>query len=195
MGGSRRRLVLAVAFLAATVPALGQTLGLQPGQRVRVQMISSEDEKIEGTVVGGDPIVLAIAVQKPKKLRQRGVVELPVGLMTKLQVTQGAKSRVWAGLAGGALIGATAGLWIAGDPDVPPDDSCGPSAWGNNCPYSSEQWRDIAIATAVGTGLGAAVGAKLKTDRWVDVPLSGRPRVSVTPLVGRRNGLQVAVSF
>jgi hypothetical protein len=186
--------VFVAASAAAAATAAAQGTDLLPGRRVRVQSAASDQKAIDGTLVRVDEIVLALQAEHPRTLRGR-LVELPVGLITRLQVARGRRSRLWAGVGVGALAGMIAGLAVMGDPDAPADHPCHDTvSYFDTCPYSSEKWRDFAIASAAGVAVGALVGSRLETDAWADVELP-RAHVSVRPFVGRRTGVALAVSF
>jgi hypothetical protein len=107
----------------------------------------------------------------------------------RIDVYLGRRSNAGKGALIGALVGTGLGLigsiaWIANDCEFIDSWGCG-----------SEEAGVMVVGTLglalVGTGLGAGLGALIKSDKWEEVPLS---RLRVAPVAMRNGQLGLAVS-
>lgn len=179
--GTRIVLFAAALLALALAPAGAQTLpsAVGPGARVRVRVDSPPPPRtVTGTVrtLGADTLVLAPSDGGPPQT-------IPFASMRRLEVSRGrgvVASHVLIGAVAGAAIGGvvagTSGSCAADDP------------W---CRF----WRSLAVLGGVGVGgvVGAGVGALIKGEKWMTVPLEHR--VSIAPLPGRGMGVAMTVEF
>jgi len=186
-----------LALLPVAVPALASepsTL-LEAGTRVRLTLPcedapSSFAERsgslclVDGRVgdVGRDAITLTRASSRAR---------MPLGSVSRIEVSRGETSRWLVGAGAGFLVGAV-GTYVAldrGGSTNPCDSSANQDAMG--------QGACIGIAAAggvAGAGLGALVGSLFRSERWEDVP-KDRWRVSLGPRPGVRFHVSVALAF
>jgi hypothetical protein len=182
-----RRLVLTAAVLAAGVPAvLAQAppapppLKLPAGIKVRVWTYSMGGQRIEGTLLSADSNAVTL-VPKSSQPLLTGEMRLPASDVTRLDVALD-KKRHWLE---GALIGAALGAALALTDDVDP------VLCEVNENVLCSRGEAILVYGLTSVGLGAGIGAFIKTDRWTPVALdafgppsppvarTGRPPVSV----------------
>jgi hypothetical protein len=181
MGPSRifsmAALVLAAAALAAAQepPATTALSTLTVGSRVRV-LSTAVQARLDGVVVEMDERALTVAPSGGLPLK------VPLGSITQLDVGLGRRGNARRGLVIGLLAGLALGLAFSVDP--------------GDCGFESDHFcsRGEAIAGGVLTfgGLGAGIGALVKTDRWAPLTM-GPPRPGITD--ARRRGVGVAVAF
>ena len=132
-----------------------------------------------GTVdaVKADSIVLSA-----KKDQSRMVIL--IASVTRLRVVRGRRGHLLAGAGVGAAVGAAAGL-IA----ISPEGTCtGSGNYGELCALA------VAVSIGAGAALGALVGALVRTERWVPVPLD-QLRVSFAPQRDGRFAFGLSVRF
>lgn len=151
------------------------------GARVRVTLASSE--KLVGTLAGAHRDTLLVRPVDAQEARA-----LPLGTLTRLEVSRGIHSRTGRGaligLVGGAAAGAAGGMIACA---------------GGNCVHNGEDLTTLVpVALGIGTGvLGAGVGALLgsgvRGESWATVPLP-RSHASLN-LRGRPEGLRLALTL
>ncbi len=178
-----RAVVLAAALvLTGSADLFGQEAPpVAPGDRVRIAAPEIVNDRVVGTVVALKPDTLAVNVEN-----RDSPLALPLASLTKLEVSQGQKSRTLKGAGIGFLVGGAAGLAtaalacaIAGDCDA--DD-----------PYTGLVYAVFGVLGAgVGTLTGAIIGSTIKVDRWDTVQLD-QLRVGLPP---RGHGLEVSAKF
>ena len=171
-----------LASLAAPVwaaespyPSLGSILSVGSRVRLRSEVVGGEHR---GLIVALDDHAVTLAGDGG------GVpLKLPLGSITAAETSIGRKRHTLRGVAIGAAVGLALGATYAVDPQ-----DCGPDS-SHFCSRSEA----LAAGSLGGAGLGALVGALVKTDRWAPITLKaagppGGPR-------GRSMGLAVAVRF
>lgn len=168
--------ILAVLFLAPLTDAVTQDQPLRPGQRVRVTAPNLGLDMQTATFqrFGGDTLVLSSA-------------SYPLSEIARLDMHQGQRGHFWLGAGIGAGIGAVPGVVIA-------LQLC-ENDWVCRDDLEAEAaLLGFGIGGVVGGLLGGGIGALIKTDKWVQVPLD-RLRVSVVPQRRGRFGFGMSVNF
>ena len=174
----KQRLLLTVLLIPLSFTSLTAQDTLTAGDKVRV---TTAVERVIGYWMSLDDNRLTLRAEDPDSS-----LVLPLASFTKLEVSQGLKSRTLKGAGIGFLVGGAAGLAtaaiacaIAGDCDA--DSS-----------YTGLVYAVFGVLGAgVGALTGAIIGSTIKVDRWETVPFD-RIRVSLTP---RGGGLQVSAKF
>ncbi len=169
--------VLAVGVLASPTTGFAREPPANPimqpplGGQVRVRS-SALARQVEGVVVALDADTLTLAAKEP------GLFKIPVQSIQRLELRTGSRRNILRGFLIGAAIGAAAGL----------TDEQGGCGWTIS---SSGGRGGSAVCGGVGGAMiGLGVGALVKSDVWVALPLS-----SVPPASGGRFGVNVAISF
>ena len=187
-------LVTAVLLLVshAALIAQAQAPSPQPGTRVRLTVPC--DQKTQPAVgaqnsrcafVGrlvmsqADAITLETA---------ESTTSYALGTVSQLQVSRGYRSHALVGAGAGFLIGAGVTYLVlnAGGSTSPCDQSANQDAMS-----SGECLGLAALGGLGGAGLGALIGALVRTERWQDVPIE-RLRINVAPQGGIEFALSVA---
>lgn len=171
------RFVVAAGLVLAGRPdsAFAQSSTVSPvvGSRIRIEVPTTLARWFEGTVKEIDEQTLLIEIANHPAFRvQRQAI-------TALDVSTGRRRLIGKGALIGAGIGAV--MYAYGMRSIDDADANEKSA---------------VLAAALGTGAfyGAAVGAFIKTDRWVAVPIAPAP-VSSTAAKGRKVLTLVSLSF
>lgn len=160
----------------ATVSA--QQVNVAPGSRVRVSTQSLVAPLIANFLEQrGDTLVFI------EDGTGRGVWPIPLEQILRLETTGGESARSSSSVMRGAAIGGLSGF-VAGALFVA---SVKPSESGK----TYDRLLTGAVGAAVGAGIGAYIGSRVKSERWVNVPLPGR----FTLLPDLRGGLRISVSF
>lgn len=107
---------------------------------------------------------------------------IPLVHVTQVWVVDGKRAHV----RDGALLGAVAGAVVFGVVGAPGPEDCVGSC-------GDLDGVGAVLYMATGALLGGVVGARIKSDRWQEVPV-GRPRVSLTPQPGGI-GASVSIAF
>ena len=168
----QRNLLICLLIAAAPAAAAGQTI--KPGTHVRAS--TDRYPRLEGTLrsVTIDSIVV-------------DTVRLPISSISQLQVRHRRGNAGKGALIGGITLGVASGI-----------------AGAAGCAGSSGSFIDCSdrvpaafltggfLGFAVGAGIGAVIGAFVKTDRWERVAV-GRLLVSAAP--GRNGPLTLGVSL
>jgi hypothetical protein len=157
---------------------------LVPGGRVRLTWATARGARLTGTVQHADNNVLTIMTD------DRGVVKIPRAQVTKVEIPWGRRGHARKGFLTGALAGAMMGaLLMAGDsePLFCFGIGCGP-------PTTREKVAFVGFTTLASGGIGAGIGALIRSDRWVEVAL-GRVQVSLGPTRGRGVGVDASFAF
>jgi hypothetical protein len=175
--------VVAVLLLAGTASAQsleGQTASpmLTAGTRVRLGLQSGAD-RISGTVIGMDEKTVTVSVGGSP-------LRIPLDSVVNLHVSLGRERQWLKGFSAGALGGI--GLGFAYPVDA---DNCAADS-----PNFCSRGQAMLASTLAWGGIGAAVGAFIKRERWMPVPaaalvasaqsagLAPAPRAIVTPEQG-----------
>ena len=177
---TRAGLVIAGTLLLAPCARAEEAPALRPGVRVR---ITGGDAArfvgtASGTLVNTGPDTITLVTDQ-------GVLKLPTGSITRVEVSHGRKRHGRLGLLVGVAAGALIGLYATTDPAL----ACGVDYYVP-CTRSDR----ITYAAVMGLALaapGALVGRRIHTETWSDAPL-GRLRVAVVP---ERNGGRVAFAL
>jgi hypothetical protein len=163
----QRTLVLAMILVVSAGGALAQpvaeptALTLPMGARVRLQTTTAQGGWVKGVLVGADATGVAMVPEDalplgPNQLR------LPSASVARFELATGKKRQWLWGLVAGAALGVAVGATA----DVNPD-TC-------DYTYSAEfcsRTEAVAASVAVLGGVGAGIGALVKTDRWTPVAL------------------------
>ncbi len=164
------------ALVLCTPPLAGQEALPAPGSRVRLQPTGAQDW-IVGRLEEGDDETLVL-------LRDGETTPLAVSrsMIARLEVSRGRRGRTGTGMLLGGLAGALAG-------GVTVLALCGP----DGCIGSGIVLLPLGMAggALAGGGIGAAIGATIRSERWQAVPLED-PVLGVVPL-DRGVGLGVAL--
>lgn len=153
--------MLLVSF---TSLAAADTTFVQEGDRVRLHAPRVRSGQLVGEVAELDRDTLVLSSEG-----SGSTIAIPTSELERIAVSQGRKSRAILGLAIGAGVGAASAvgfsIWFCNADD----DGC-----------TSGQVAGGAVAlTAIGAGLGAGIGALIKTERWRDASIPGRPSVGL----------------
>jgi hypothetical protein len=162
-----RCLVLFLTVMGIGAPAaLAQPLPEPPplrlpaGLRVRVWTWSLAGQRIDGSLRTADSGAVTLVPEDSHPLHP-AELRLPAGEITRMDVALGKKRHVWQG----AVIGAALGLALAFTDDVDPV----------LCKVNDEvlcsRGEALAVYGVTMAGLGAGVGALVRTDRWTPVAL------------------------
>ncbi len=135
-----------------------QTSMLYPGDTLRVSAPAFIAGKPVGTLTDLRNDSLFIRVKNR-------LLAIPVGKITKLEVSRGKTSRSRQGALTGALVGGLA-LGVLGAADVSGDQD----SWEVFTPEEAFA-TGVATGALLGAGIGAIIGSGLKTTRWVKAPL------------------------
>lgn len=151
------------------------------GARVRVTLASSE--KLVGTLSGAHRDTLLVRPVDAQEARA-----LPLGTLTRLEVSRGIESRTGRGaligLVSGAAAGAASGMIVCA---------------GDNCVNSGEDLTTLVPVAlgigggVVGAGVGALLGSGFHGENWATVPLP-RSHASLN-LRCEPEGLRLAVTL
>jgi len=165
MGVSSRALVPALVMICPGVLAAQQLPAVHPGMRVRLTFApdagTDRTTRVVGTLMRLGPDSVAVYDQE-----RLAVVAAALGAAQRLEASRGRHSRAGRGallgLAAGAAAGIGSGLIV-----------CAAEA----CTSSGGDWGGIVIGVLglggalAGTGIGALVGAMIRSERWETVPL------------------------
>lgn len=176
------RALAAMSILAITLTASAQE---QSNPLSGSPVVVGSRVRIRSTALQGRPRGLVVAMDDTSlTLSTDGGLPLKLGLasITSLDTSLARKRNTLKGLAAGALAGLIVGSRVAVDPN-----NCGPQST-NFC----SRGEGITGFSIVFGGLGAGVGALIKSDRWAPVTLSATPRAQH----GKTGlGLEVALRF
>ncbi len=142
--------------LLASASLAGQTVSdLEPGLRIRVNAPSMYDRPAIGALEGIDAAGLRM------RLEAGGNLNVPRDVVDGIDVSGGLRSHRLKGAAVGGLVGFTGGLIAAAhgredDPFMPGFDR-------------TVEVIGVVVMTAAGAGVGALVGALIRTERWEEV--------------------------
>jgi len=161
-----------------------EPLPIEPGQRVRVTAAGLGMNKQAATFHSLDGGILTVTTDS--------TLQCPLSDVTRLDVHQGRHGHPWRGAGIGFGAGVVAGVFTA--------LLVCQGQQGQDCYDESTDmtWLIAEISGAsgglVGAGIGALIGANVKTDRWEEVPLDElRVHSLVTP--DGRFGLGVSLRF
>lgn len=174
-------LVLVAGIVTASLPAAtlsAQQVGIAPGSRVRVSTPSLVAPLIANFLEQrGDTLVFI------EDGSGRGVWPIPLSQIQRLETTGGESARsstaVMRGAAIGGLSGFVAGALFAAS--VKPSDSG----------KTYDRLLTGAVGAAVGIGIGAFIGSRVKSERWVNVALPGR----LTFAPDLKGGFRIGISI
>jgi len=148
----------AVALLALSAVSLQAQTAAPPVQLdSRIRVASRSDPGLEA--VGA----LSSWTDESLQVARSGVapISIPLSDVASLEVSRGTKRHTLVGMAAGAGLGLVVGL-VAANNEREPDSMTG----------SAQEWetatdaRIVAFTTVLGTGIGALVGALIKTEKW-----------------------------
>jgi hypothetical protein len=178
----RVRALLVPLLLAATPLASQQAPMLESGARVRVTVDSAPPRVQIGVYQMVNDTALVLQSDSAQ-------ISIPLGLLSRVEVSRGRHSHWLAGAGVGFLVGAGAVLAVQAGGNGS-TDPCNQEQ-NQDASLSSGQCLAIAVAgVALVTGLGALIGGSIRTERWQDVPLD-QLRVSFVP---HGRGLVVGIS-
>lgn len=175
---------LALALLISSASALGaQSEPVLPGDRVRVWARGLSPQPLLGTVAALDPDTIRIRRGYSEPVRT-----VPRATLTRLQIQQGHRSNVLLGMGLGALTGTVVGAGVG----LALYETCTPGIFFDCADRSDWALLFGGLGGFGGAAVGAYVGSKWISERWVDVP-TARLHVHPNPLDGR--GVAVSLSF
>jgi hypothetical protein len=177
------------------VPSAGQppeppTFQIPAGARVRVSSSVMPGGVIEGRVTSSTDDALGLMLPSDDSPFGGGQVVVPRGSLTSLQISMGKKGHALLGL----LVGTASLAAIGAFAEVDPDDC------GDDSTAFCSRAEAVGGMAFVGAGLGALVGAVIRTERWQNVsvevlaPRSGAGRAAARRR-GAALGAQVAFRF
>ncbi len=152
---NRVQLAAFVLLMPGSMALAQQTPDLAVGTRVRVTAPGAGRQQLAGNIVAVDEKALTV-------IDDGRPVRVPHELITKLDVSWGRKRHVWQGL----LVGAAAGGLIGAVLPLCTQDMSG---------YETCSTRgELITGGVIGFGgVGAMLGALVKSDKWVETPLDG----------------------
>ena len=175
-----KALLVSLSLVCVGQSAAAQTSGsvpIVPGSRVRVMTPTLVTPLIANFLEQrGDSLVFI------EEGRGRGLWSFAISQIQRLEMTAGESGRNKKPIAKGAAIGAGVGLalGVLFAAAAEPSDS-------------TKEYSKIATGAAgaaVGAGIGAYFGSRVKTERWVNVPLGRQFSLRIT---GRRLGIAIAL--
>ena len=159
-------LALAALLAALAGTALAQpapeppTLELPVGARVRVRPVAAPGDWVRGTLMSADSEGIGLLPENAPPLAG-SELRLPRETVARLEILTGQKKHWLHGL----LVGVAAGVALGFSMDVDPE----------RCRFDDNYYCSRAEAVTAGGlvlgGIGAGVGALVKTDRWFPVAL------------------------
>jgi hypothetical protein len=167
----------------AQAPPAPPPLKLPTGIKVRVWTYSMGGQRIEGTLLNADASAVTL-VPKSSQPLTTGEMRLPAADVTRFEVALD-KKRHWLQ---GALIGAAVGTIMAFTDDVDP------VLCKVNENVLCSRGEAILVYGLGSTAIGAAIGALIKTDRWMPVALDAFGPPSPPVLRESRAPLSVRVT-
>jgi hypothetical protein len=178
-------IVASIGLLILATPVSAEPAGtLVPGGRVRVTWAAARGARLTGTVQHADERVLTILTD------DQAVVKIARAQLTRVEIPWGRRGHARKGFLTGALAGAMmGGLLMAGssEPLFCFGIGCGP-------PTTGEKLAFVGVTTLGYGGIGAGIGALIRSDRWVEVAL-GRVQVGLGPTRGRGVGVSASLAF
>jgi hypothetical protein len=182
---------LAAAEVLAQPPE-PPALRLPMGARVRIRPVAAPGDWVRGTLMSADSEGIGLLPENAPPLPW-SELRLPRETVARLEILTGQKKHWLQGL----ILGVAAGVALGASMDVDPE----------RCQFDDNYFCSRGEAVAAGGlilgGIGAGVGALVKTDRWLPVALdalgpSARGGGRVRPEVRASSGgltLGVAVRF
>lgn len=172
-------IVLLTLIAGPAVAQPGGTPELVVGSRVRVATQASPGDRMKGTISALDEKTLTILNDDHQVVRipRDGLSHLDVGLGRKTHARRGA-------VIGGLFMAADAAIYCAIDSDR--NDSLDLYD-GGPCGAA-----EIVSSVVFAAGVGAAIGALVKTDRWVPIDTV---KIGLALPKGRGVGVSVALRF
>jgi hypothetical protein len=194
MSFSRALVVVAIsaspAITAAQPSAEPAPLRLPMGSRVRVQVASAPGSWTKGILASADSSSVSLIPDNSALLGDNRF-SLPTPSVRRLELKTGSKRHWLIGLAAGAAVG----LAVGATSDVDP------VACKYDYNYECSRGEALAIYGLGFAGLGAGIGALVKTDRWMPVALDalGPPAPRVSGVTSRlralpRGGVELALA-
>jgi hypothetical protein len=151
--------LLAAEALAQPAPQ-PPTLRLPVGARVRVRPVAAPGDWLGGTLMSADSEGIGLLPENAPPLAG-SELRLPRGTVARLEILTGQKRHWLAGL----IVGAVAGIALGASMDVDPE----------RCQFDDNYFCSRGEALAAGGlvlgGMGAGVGALVRTDTWLPVAL------------------------
>jgi hypothetical protein len=143
-----------------------------PGARLRISLLA---ERLIGTLVEATDEEMVVHVDHSEQMAR-----IPRGVVTRVELSRGQRSRQGRGAVLGLLIGG-GGLALVAWAVTSPDDEISP---GGAAGYG------LVVGVLPGFLLGAMIGGMVRTDDWAEVPLSNI-RISASPAGGVGVGVTV----
>lgn len=201
----RQGLMLAMILGVSASGALAQPaaepalLKLPMGARVRLQTLAAPGDWMKGILVSADSTSVALVPEDAPPLGANQLV-LPSASVSRFELRTGTKRRWLPGLIAGVAVGLVIGF--TEDVDSPGCDVPDYSYFENYSGYYCSRGEAVAVSTLTLGGLGAGIGALIKTDRWTPVALDAlappaprasglAPRLRLLPRGGVELGLAV----
>ena len=201
MKNPMRQITLLVVVLAATplTNVLAQDSLPQPGARLRVTFPCAIDIPPAAAERHGD-----CQSDGTLALLQGGMITLATAGtnasyrltdLTRVEISRGKRGHSLVGAGAGLLVGAAATFYLIYYPQgsTTATEICNPSK-NQDAASTSACLGFMVLGGAVGAGLGAVIGALIRTERWADVPLE-KLRVSLRPPVRGTLGVRVSLRF
>jgi carbonic anhydrase/acetyltransferase-like protein (isoleucine patch superfamily) len=149
------RLLVVVLLVALCSPASGQR-PVRLGDRVRIQAPRAGYRNLVGEVTATTPDVVSV-----KSREYVDDVAVRRADIVNIQRSIGSRTNVSRGVVIGGSLGLFSALWFAQSPPPP-----GSSSLDGRKTFSA---KNTAIGGIVGAGLGAMVGALVRSDTWIPV--------------------------
>ena len=183
--GVKQGLTLAVILGISASGALAQPaadpplLKLPMGARVRLQTLAAPGDWMKGILVSADSTSVAIVPEDAPPLGNNQLV-VPSASIARFELATGRKRHWLKGLISGVALGLVVGFTEEVDSSTCNDPY---SYFGSSSDvYYCSRGEAVAVSTLAFGGLGAGIGALVRTDKWTPVALdalaSPAPRVS-----------------
>jgi hypothetical protein len=172
---------LALTVSEAPLGHASDTTLVSEGARVKVLPASGATAPVIGTVVDLAPDTLVVLTELHEVLAYHS------SDLSKVEVSEGEKRKTFLGLGVGFAVGLGAGFVI-----------CNADKDANTCGSDADLLGDMTAAVvlltaAVSAGIGAAVGALIKTERWQEAQYPRQPLVALN--LGKDGSVRLAFSL
>ncbi len=173
--------VLAITPLHSTTAQ--EQSPIESGALIRVTAPSMFSDRITGTVVSWESEQLVLDALS-------GTLTFAIDSITKLEISRGMKSKVKVGAVIGGVVGLLVGAAVFVETQCRSRDQI--VCIGNSEVVDGAE--EATLLIALGVGVGALIGNRVRTDRWEEVSVS-QLRVSFGPQRDGRLGLGLSVKF